>query len=56
MLIINNRPMKCINVEEYGPNYAYDYDWECPIFKDIQRCAILTSIAKFESSPLKRDI
>lgn len=48
--------MKCVNVEEFGPNYAYEYDWDNPVFKDIQRCAILTSIAKYETSPSKREI
>ena len=56
MWMINKRPIKCINVEEFGPNYAYEYDWDNPIFKDIQKCAILTSIAKYETSPSKREI
>jgi len=44
---MHNRFMKCQNKDEYGPNYVYDYDEADTVFQDIQKCAILTSIAKF---------
>ncbi len=46
-LWMHNKFLKCNNKEEYGPNYFYSYDESDPLFQDIQKCAILTSIAKF---------
>jgi len=44
---MSNKFMKCKNKDDYGPNYFYEYDETDPLFEDIHRCAILTSIAKF---------
>jgi hypothetical protein len=44
---MNNQFFKCINKDEAGSDRFYDQYEEDPLLKDIQKCAILTSIAKF---------